>query len=102
MSFSIYDKQDRLAFTYVAHYNHPTVHFYNQVLENDVTEGLRVPIYLQPELHGKNVIPYPPHGEDVRLFAIAYKQIVYFGELVKHGFYLRETTLPLAEGSIRA
>lgn len=102
MSYNIYDKQDRLAFTYVAHYNHPTVHFYNQVLENDMTEGLRVPIYLQSQLDGKTVIPYPPQQEDVRLFAIAYKQIVYFGELVKHGFYLKENTIPSEHGAIRA
>ncbi len=102
MSYSIFDKQNHLAFTYVGHHNHPSVHFYNQILENDVTEGLRVPIYLQPELNGKTVIPYPPNAEDVRLFAIAYKQIVFFGELVKHGFYLRENPISAAEGTIRA
>jgi hypothetical protein len=102
MSYSIYDKQNHLAFTYVADYNHPTVHFYNQILENDVTDGLRVPIYLQPELNGKTVIPYPPKAEDVRLFGVAYKQIVFYGELVKHGFYIRETPISPTEGAIRA
>ena len=102
MSYGIYDKQNQLAFNFIADPRLPQLHFYNKILENDMAEGLRVPIYLQAQLNGKTVIPYPPQQEDVRLFAIAYKQIVYFGELVKHGFYLKENTIPSEHGAIRA
>lgn len=97
MSYSIHNNKDQVVVQYKDLGQSSEITFYSEILESDVKEGLTIPVYLQSELNNRVRLEYPTKAEDVRLFAFAYKQIVYLGELVKHGFYIKEAEVDLSK-----
>lgn len=90
MSYSIFNSDNGLAVQYRADANQGSLSFFDSFLENDVKYGLSIPFYLQSTFNGRTYLSYPPERSDIKAFALAYKRIIYEGELVKSGFYLRD------------
>ncbi|MGE0197474.1 MAG: hypothetical protein AB7N99_03980 [Simkaniaceae bacterium] len=92
MSFRILDHQNQVAVSYDAEKR--ALAFQNTILENDIKGGLRLPTYLQEEMGNRTFLPYPPDDCDIALFVKAYKEVIFGGELVKHGYTLHENAPP--------
>jgi len=90
MTFTICAPSGRVVVQYIVNNNEPTFEILDHILRNDVAEGLKVPYHLQREFGERSILPYPPDKEDIKIFAMAYKRIIYASELIKHGFYIQE------------
>ncbi|MDN3509037.1 MAG: hypothetical protein P0S93_03325 [Candidatus Neptunochlamydia sp.] len=88
ISYTVYNSHKDMA----AIYNHETREFkvLDKMVELDILEGIKIPVFLQTELKEKIFLSYPPEGEDIPLFALAFRKVIFENELVKHGFTLKE------------
>jgi len=88
ISYTVYNSHKDMA----AIYNHKLKEFkvLDKMVELDILEGIKIPVFLQTELKEKTFLSYPPKGEDISLFALAFREVIFKNELVKHGFTLKE------------
>jgi hypothetical protein len=93
MSFAIYNEQHQRVFLYEDDPKNPTINFENYILKCDVLEGITIPICLKREFKERTFLPYPTQQNEVSLFALAYRKVIFENELVKHGYYLQSAKI---------